>query len=161
MPTYTSVQDEVYFLEPGTYEAEVTAAREDISKKSGNPMIVLTVRVKCPDGSPGPSLREYLTFTEKAAFKIDQFRRSIGDTVTAGQPCTLEPEDCIGKTGWVELEEEPGSQNPEARFNKIARWLKPDQAAKAIAKAAKPTATTPAPTPIGKTKDENGDEIPF
>jgi hypothetical protein len=150
MPTYTSAQEqEIYFVEPGQYQVEIISAENATSLpkpdgKGNNPMIKAKCRVLLPDGTKGPLLREYLTFTDSAAFRIDQFRRAMGQTVTPGEKGNLEPEDMIGKILLAEIGEEPGSKNPDARFNKIASWVSPKSSAPAPkAKPAKETDDIP------------------
>jgi hypothetical protein len=149
MPSYTSApEQETYFVEPGEYQVEITEAALAISQNN-NEMIKAKCRVLLPDGTKGPLLTEYLTFTEKAAFKIDQFRKAMGQTVTPGETATLEPEDILGKTLLAQIDEEPGSKNPDARFNTIKRWIP----------AAKPAPAKPTAPTIQK--DADGDDIPF
>ena len=109
-------------------------------------MIKLTCRVKLADVTNGPEISEHLTFTPKAAWKIDQVRQALGQAVVPGEEVTIEAEDFVGMSAWVILGEEAGSTNPNARFNVIERWIEAKQPAKP---AAKPT------------KAEDGDEIPF
>lgn len=85
MPTYTQSEPrETYFVEPGKYQVEITNGVEKISQ-AGNPMIKLTCRVKLPDGTNGPEISEHLTFTAKAAWKIDQVRQALGQAVVPGE----------------------------------------------------------------------------
>jgi hypothetical protein len=146
MPTYTQTEPrETYFVEPGKYEVEITNGVEKTSQ-AGNSMIKLTCRVKMPDGTDGPEINEHLTFTPKAAWKIDQVRQALGQAVVPGEEVTIEAEDFVGMSAWVVLGEEAGSTNPNARFNTIERWIEAKQPAKP---AAKPT------------KKQESDEIPF
>ena len=155
MPSYTQTEPrETYFVEPGKYQVEITKSVEGTSQvkpdgTGGNPMIKLTCRVKLPDGTNGPELKEYLTFTAKAAWKIDQFRQALGQAVVPGEEVTIEAEDFVGASAWVVLGEEAGSTNPDMKFNTIERWIEAKQTAKPAAKPTKPT------------KAEDGDEIPF
>ena len=152
MPSYTQTEPrETYFVEPGKYQVEITKSVEGTSQvkpdgTGGNPMIKLTCRVKLPDGTNGPELKEYLTFTAKAAWKIDQVRQALGQAVVPGEEVNIEAEDFVGMTAWVVLGEEAGSTNPNARFNTIEKWIEAKQTAKPAAKPTKP---------------EDGDEIPF
>ena len=152
MPSYTQTEPrETYFVEPGKYEVEITKSVETTSQvkpdgTGGNPMIKLTCRVKLPDGTNGPELRDNLVFTAKALWKIDQVRQALGQAVVPGEECTIEAEDFVGMSAWVVLGEEAGSTNPNARFNTIERWIEAKQPAKAAAKPA---------------KKQDSDEIPF
>jgi len=146
MPSYTQTEPrETYFVEPGKYEVEITNGVEKTSQ-AGNSMIKLTCRVKMPDGTNGPEINEHLTFTAKAAWKIDQVRQALGQAVVPGEEVTIEAEDFVGASAWVVLGEEAGSTNPDMKFNTIERWIEAKQPAKA---AAKPT------------KKQESDEIPF
>jgi len=123
MPTYTQSEPrETYFVEPGKYIVKII---KGIEKKSqaGNPMIKLTCRVKLADGTDGPEISEHLTFTAKAAWKIDQVRQALGQAVVPGEDVNIEAEDFVGMYAWVILGEEPGSTNPSMRFNTIERWI--------------------------------------
>ena len=137
MPTYTQSEPrETYFVEPGKYQVEITKSVEGKSQvkpdgTGGNPMFKLTCRVKLPDGTNGPELKEYLTFTAKAAWKIDQVRQALGQAVVPGEAVTIEAEDFVGMSAWVVLGEEPGSTNPNMRFNTIERWIEAKETAKA------------------------------
>ena len=149
MPSYTQTEPrETYFVEPGKYQVEITNGVEKTSQ-AGNSMIKLTCRVKLADGTDGPEINEHLTFTLKAAWKIDQVRQALGQAVVPGEEVTIEAEDFVGMSAWVVLGEEAGSTNPNARFNTIERWIEAKQTAKPAAKPTKPT------------KAEDGDEIPF
>jgi hypothetical protein len=152
MPTYTQSEPrETYFVEPGKYQVEITKGIEKTSQ-SGNPMIKLTCRVKLQDGTNGPEIAEHLTFTAKAAWKIDQVRRALGQAIVPGENVTIEAEDFVGMSAWVILGEEPGSTNPDMRFNTIEKWIESKEPAKT---AVKPAVNT------NKDKDEDVDEIPF
>ena len=163
MPSYTQTEPrETYFVEPGKYEVEITKSVEATSQvkpdgTGGNPMIKLTCRVKLPDGTNGPELRDNLVFTAKALWKIDQVRQALGQAIVPGEEVTIEAEDLLGASAWVVLGEEPVSTNPNARFNIIERWLEPKEAAKPVAKPSAKPAAKPAP----KQLDADGDEIPF
>jgi hypothetical protein len=47
----------------------------------------------------GTIIWETLTFSAKAAYKIDDFRESIGETVTPGEEVNVDADDWIGATG--------------------------------------------------------------
>ena len=143
MPTYTQSEPKpVYFVEPGKYQLEVVSGVEKTSQ-AGNPMIKLVCKVILPNGDKGPEIHEHLTFTPKAAWKIDQFRAACGQAIVPGEEVTIEAEDFVGATAWAILGEEDGT-DPGHRFNKIERWMLPTEAA-----------------PKPKTSAAEGDEIPF
>lgn len=143
MPTYTQTEPKpVYFVEPGKYKLEVVSAVEKLSQ-AGNPMIKLICKVILPNGDKGPEIHEHLTFTPKAAWKIDQFRAACGQAVVPGEEVTIEAEDLVGATAWALLGEEDGTDTGH-RFNKIERWMLPTESA-----------------PKAKTSAAEADEIPF
>ena len=143
MPTYTQTEPKpVYFVEPGKYKLEVVSAVEKLSQ-AGNPMIKLICKVILANGDKGPEIHEHLTFTPKAAWKIDQFRAACGQAVVPGEEVTIEAEDLVGVSAWALLGEEEGTDNGH-RFNKIERWMLPTES------ASKP-----------KTSPAEADEIPF
>jgi hypothetical protein len=143
MPTYTQTEPKpVYFVEPGKYKLEVVSAVEKLSQ-AGNPMIKLICKVILANGDKGPEIHEHLTFTPKAAWKIDQFRAACGQAVVPGEEVTIEAEDLVGVSAWALLGEEEGTDNGH-RFNKIERWMLPTESA-----------------PKPKTSPAEADEIPF
>jgi len=143
MPTYTQTEPKpVYFVEPGKYKLEVVSAVEKLSQ-AGNPMIKVICKVILPNGEKGPEIHEHLTFTPKAAWKIDQFRAACGQAVVPGEEVTIEAEDLVGVSAWALLGEEEGTDNGH-RFNKIERWMLPTESA-----------------PKPKTSPAEVDEIPF
>jgi hypothetical protein len=143
MPTYTQTEPKpVYFVEPGKYKLEVVSAVEKLSQ-AGNPMIKVICKVILPNGDKGPEIHEHLTFTPKAAWKIDQFRAACGQAVVPGEEVTIEAEDLVGVSAWALLGEEEGTDNGH-RFNKIERWMLPTESA-----------------PKPKTSPAEADEIPF
>jgi hypothetical protein len=143
MPTYTQTEPKpVYFVEPGKYKLEVVSAVEKLSQ-AGNQMIKLICKVILANGDKGPEIHEHLTFTPKAAWKIDQFRAACGQAVVPGEEVTIEAEDLVGVSAWALLGEEEGTDNGH-RFNKIERWMLPTESA-----------------PKPKTSPAEADEIPF
>jgi hypothetical protein len=153
MPSYKQEEPKkagTYFVEPGIYRLEIKNAVEKTSQ-NGNPMIKLVCKVLMKDGSEGPEVWDHLVFTAKASWKIDQFLASIGQAVIPGEEVSVEATDLIGEVGVAEIGEEAGTNNPDQRFNNIARWIFGDEL-KAW-KAGK--------TAVKIHKDADGDEIPF
>jgi hypothetical protein len=168
MPTYKASEPkkaEIYFVEPDIYEVEIKTAVEKISK-SGNPMIKLTCTILLPDGSNGPEVWEHLTFTDKAAWKIDQVLTAVGIAYIAGQDIDVEANDLIGKRGVCLVGEEAGAENPDHRFNKLERWLFGDEKKEWLS-GKKTSAAIKSLKPVAPKKqaevftDADGDEIPF
>jgi hypothetical protein len=90
-------------LEPGRYQAEVTKANDDKSKK-GNDMIHLELVVFSANGSS--YVHDYLS-SAWMAHKLRHFAYAAGlrDLYEAGE---VNAEDCIGKQVEVDLIVEPG-----------------------------------------------------
>lgn len=117
---YTSSNQESksFHVEPGDYDVTVIEAVETISKSSGADMIKLNLEV---DGH-SCRLFDYLIAAESSAWKIDSFRRSIGDKVVEGEEVELSASTLIGRRGRARLktEEFNGKTN-----NKVDLWLEP------------------------------------
>ena len=169
MPTYKANEPKkaaIYFVEPSVYEVEIRKAIEKVSQ-SGNPMIKLTCTIIMPDGNDGPEVWEHLTFTEKAAWKIDQVLAAVEIAIVAGEEVDVEPEALIGKKGVCLIGEEAGSENPEHRFNKIDRWFFGEEkkqwlsGKKTESPVAKPKQSTNPTKQVATHTDADGDEIPF
>ena len=144
MPTYKASEPKqaaVYYVEPGTYEVEIIKAVEKTSQ-AGNPTIKLDVAVILEGGVEGPKMWEHLTFTPKAAWKVDQVLSSIGRAVIPGEDVSVEAEDLIGEKGVCLVGVEPGQTNPDHQFNCIERWLFGDEKAKWLGNRRKPAAKT-------------------
>lgn len=160
MPTYTPSQPKAGGgkLPPGKYKAEIIGAEEKISSK-GNPMIELSVEIQLPSGHAGPSIREYLVFSEKASWKVDEVLASCGIAVVEGEPLDVTPELLIGQVGYVETEDETTDRGTFAR---IARWLHGKEK-DAFVGTAKQNAHIKAKADgyAPKAKDLDGDDIPF
>ena len=151
MPSYKQEEPKkagTYFVEPGIYRVEIRNAVEKTSQ-NGNPMIKLVCKILLKDDVEGPEVWDHLVFTAKASWKIDQFLASIGQAVVPGEEVSVEATDLIGEVGVAEIGEEAGTNNPDQRFNNIARWVFGDEL-KAW-KAGKPATK----------KNEDGDDIPF
>jgi hypothetical protein len=112
-----------FFVPPGDYTLQIIDAEEDTSK-SGNDMIKIKCRVVKDDGLLGVSLFDYLVFSEKTLFKIDQFLKACGRHPGADCDFSLDCEELIG---WefqatLKVEEHNGNKN-----NKIAAYLFEDE----------------------------------
>lgn len=124
MITYTPTSDgraQNYNLAPGYYQASVADASEAWSK-ANNAMITLELRVSGPEGRT--KILDNLVLTERAAWKIDQFRFALGERVTPGEAVNIDPATWIGKTLWVKTTLEPGQKNPDVEFPRIEQYLR-------------------------------------
>ena len=99
MPIYTSSSREGVAPE-GDYGFIVDYAIEKESR-AGTPMIELQLLINYN----GSRIRiyDYLVFTQKAFFKIDQFREATGEKLVNNQKVNIEAEDCIGRKGRCHL----------------------------------------------------------
>jgi hypothetical protein len=132
MPSYKQEEPKsagIFLVPPGKYEVEIVKATEKTSQ-SGNAMIKLECEIILGPDKKGPVCWDFLVFTPKASWKIDQFLASIGRKVVAGENVEVEALDLIGKLGVVEVGEEDGSTNPDQKFNNIERWIFGDEQAK-------------------------------
>lgn len=82
----------------GNYLLAVIGAEEKTSSK-GSEMIELKLEVIGPDipEGEGAILYDYLVFTKSSAWKIDDFRKASGETIT-DEDVEIEAEDLEGKT---------------------------------------------------------------
>lgn len=135
MPTYQSKggSNEFEILQPGEYDITVVGAEERVSN-GGNDMIELI----CKEENSGTQLWDYLVFTPKAAWKIDEFiAATTGEMPEEGAEINIEAEDLVGQTARVYVDVEKNQKGKEV--NKIANWLYEEKkpAKKAPAKTAK------------------------
>jgi hypothetical protein len=140
MPSYTQTEPtQNYTLPDGKYKIEVEAAETKISQKSSNEYIRCKCRVTLRDGTKGPAVYDNLVFSPKSFWKVDQAREAMGFAVVPNEPCTVEPEDLIGKKATVIIK-----TDEDSGYNVIDRWISPKEleAAKALIAA-------------------DGDDIPF
>jgi len=79
----------------GEYKLRVIEATQDTSK-TGNDMIKLKLRVVKKDGTDGPALFDYLVFTEKAFYKVDQFLKACDKHPGEGEQSELDADEMIG-----------------------------------------------------------------
>jgi hypothetical protein len=108
-----------FHVPPGEYTLNVMDAVEETSK-SNNDMIKLKCRVVNEDGTLGVSMFEYLVFSEKTLFRIDQFLSACGKHPGPGLDFSLDCEEMIGWTfrAVLKVEEHNGNKN-----NKIAAYV--------------------------------------
>jgi len=156
MPTYTQQEPKsggALHVPPGTYDIEVVSATEKTSK-AGNDMIVLDCQIQLPGGRRGPDVSEFLVFTDKASWKVDQVRAACGMAVVPGEKIDVEPKHFEGATAVVEIGDKPGDKG-DVMFNTIERWLLPDELPEEFAKGGK-ASKGKAPA-----KADDDDSIPF
>lgn len=132
-------------LPPGTYDFEISAATEEVSK-AGNDMIKLKLHVYTQDGGR-TTIFDYLM--EKIAYKLRHaaFACNLGDKYEAGM---LEADDFVGRSGRVKLniQKDKAGQYPDR--NNIADYMVEEGGSAA-----------PKPAPRAMATADLDDEIPF
>jgi len=148
-----------YTLEPGQHEWLVVPdiefgqgnyAKTELKRSStGNEQIQLALVVGNEDGAV--TVIDYLTFTDKAAWRISTFLKSAGVYPGSGVDIDLTPQMCIGLTGMCEtINELP--QNGKYERTKVKTWLPAEEqhperlAVMALNKPAKGPDMPPSPT---------------
>ena len=127
----TNQDERAFFVPPGTYELTVLDAIETVSKSSGADMIKLSLEVE----GHGCRLFDYLIAAESSAWKIDAFRRALGETPVEGEEAELEPEDLIGRRVRARLRTEEYNGKTS---NKVDSWLAAQKPTRAPATQAAP-----------------------
>lgn len=115
---YTSqdAENKPRYVPGGDYLITVIEATETIAKESGAEMIKLKLEVE----EHGVRFFDYLVATESSFWKIDTFRKAIGEKVIEGEEVELFADDLLGRQAYATLrvEEFDGRKN-----NKIDAWL--------------------------------------
>lgn len=163
MFTFTAKTDgksESYDLAPGYYVAEVRDAIEK-KAKSGNPMIELHLSVRGENGIVG--VRDYLVFSDKAIWKIEQFLYAIGKDLKPGDNISVDENDLIGRLLTVETTLENGDKQG-VQFPKIERFMRdadaPFRGPKPVSNVPQNARTAPAKGRMAE-PDMEDDDIPF
>src|SRR5690606_35821277 len=96
---YTSSNEAPKFqhLPAGDYPVTIVEAVETVSRSSGADMIKLTLDAEGPDGTT-VKVFDYLVASPSSAWKIDAFRRALGDDVVLGEAVELSASDLVGRT---------------------------------------------------------------
>lgn len=120
--TQGAKEPEREILPEGDYEITVTAAEETMSK-AGAEMIKLTLL----EEEKNAVFYDYLILKESSFWKIDQFRRAIGDSVKDGEDIEIDVQEWVGKSAKVHVRvEEWVKGDSKGKSNKVARWLSKD-----------------------------------
>ena len=132
------------FVPTGDYLLTVLEAAETVSQ-NGTEMIKLKLEVE----GHGVRLFDYLVASESSYWKIDTFRKAIGEAVTQGEEVELLAANLEGRQGYARLriEDYQGKRN-----NKVDMWLTKRP-------PSRPVASKPAPA-TAAAKKENDNE-PF
>lgn len=71
-------------LPEGDYRARLISAEATVAQSSGNPMVTCTYQVTAPAEHRGAELKDYVAFTERTWWKIDQTAKALRVPLTAG-----------------------------------------------------------------------------
>ncbi|MBN2069591.1 MAG: DUF669 domain-containing protein [Opitutales bacterium] len=116
--TSSSENEKSYHVPTGNYDLHIIDAVETTSRNSGNTMIKLHMEVI----GHGCRLFDYLIASDSFAWKVDAFRRSIGDNPKEGQKVELMPNLLVGRKARAKLITE--AYGGKTR-NKVDQWLEP------------------------------------
>lgn len=125
-------KDQNSTMPEGIYDIECIEAKQDVSKSSGNDMLVLNFRVFRPDGSSF-LLRDYFALTQKAKWKLANLIQALG--FSTDEDLDVLSLDYEGKTCRASI-------IVDGDYNKIDKYIKPGQ-------------------PVSVKEATDGDEIPF
>lgn len=140
----TNAEVKTRCVKPGEYLLTILEAVETISKSTGDEMIKLRLEVE----GHGATLYEYLVSNGSSAWKIDSFRRALGERVVEGEEVEIDTRNLVGRQARAKLRVET-YQGKDS--NKVDYWLSPQL-------GTAPSARPIAPAPCAKKED--GDE-PF
>lgn len=126
MPSYTPQEESArpqrqFTVDKGDYVCVVSAAEEKETRK-GSDSIILDVEILGPkDGElfaegTGPKFKERLIFQENTLWKIDAFRRAVGDAPVPGEEVEITAEGLEGLTFNARLGQESGYNDPEKKY---------------------------------------------
>ena len=126
----------------GDYLLTVLEAAETVSQ-NGTEMIKLKLEVE----GHGVRLFDYLVASESSYWKIDTFRKAIGEAVTQGEEVELVAANLEGRQGYARLriEDYQGKRN-----NKVDMWL-----------TKRPPSRSVAPKPVVPAAKKENDNEPF
>ncbi len=71
-------------LPEGDYRARLISAEATVAQSSGNPMVKCTYQVTAPAEHRGAELKDYVAFTERTWWKIDQTAKALRVALKAG-----------------------------------------------------------------------------
>lgn len=115
-------------LKPGTYQFECIEASHQVSKKSGNSMLVLQLKVWDETGK-SYLVKDWLVGTKEMAFKTKKFLESIGkdELYKSGK---IDPEIVLFKTGKLKTGIRKDDQGYE--YPNVMAYLKPETVIKSL-----------------------------
>ena len=136
----TNAENLPRFVPAGDYLLTVLEAAETVSQ-NGTELIKLKLEVE----GHGVRLFDYLVASESSYWKIDTFRKAIGDAVTQGEEVELLAANLEGRQGYARLriEDYQGKRN-----NKVDMWLTKRP-------ATRPASPKPATAAAAKKENDN------
>lgn len=160
-----------YTLEPGRYWFRVLSSfetdfgsvfhTEEKESGQGNPQIQLALEIGNKEQTV--TAVDYLTFTDKAAWRISSFLKAAGVYPGSGVDLNLTPAMCIGLTGLCEtLNEIP--KNGKYERTKVKEWIAaPEQHPERLTATAlnSPASDTPPPPSADEEPVQFGDNDPI
>jgi hypothetical protein len=108
-------------------------------------MIELFLRIMTNGVEKGPLVIDNLVFTEKAFWKIDQFREATGETLVPGQQVIFNADDAIDRKGHVILTID--TYQGRSR-NKVAEYVVPPESAPSLSPSTEQSASPPGSEPV-------------
>src|SRR6516164_5950996 len=122
MPEYEQNAGDIVFSD-GAYGFECIDAVEKESNQTHNQMIEMQIDCFNADRSRKVRVVDRLVFTPNSFWRIDSFRKATGEQITGSKQVSFEAEDCVGRTGKVQLK--ATSYNGRAR-NEVNYYIEPD-----------------------------------
>lgn len=106
------------FIVPnGEYTVRVEDAMEKTSN-SGNDMIELQLRIIRHDKTEGPAMKDWLVFSEKAYWRVDQFLIAAGKHPGEGEEVSLDADELIGVEVGASLVQEKTDEGTNMRVKR-------------------------------------------
>lgn len=125
----TNAEVKTRCVKPGEYLLTILEAVETISKSTGDEMIKLKLEVE----GHGATLYEYLVANGSSAWKIDSFRRALGERVVEGEEVEIDTRSLVGRQARAKLRVET-YQGKDS--NKVDYWLSPQLGAAPVVRPA-------------------------
>ena len=102
-------------LEDGIYKGVIESAKVEAAKSTGNPQIVLGLRVWDRDGNP-KELKDWVTLSRNMIWKLRHLCESCG-LIKEFEDKTFKPDLCEGKSVMVKIKMRPASEIPFDKLN--------------------------------------------
>ena len=153
-------------LPNGVYPWEIIKALDTTSKGlPPAPQIKMSVRLHGGENGDG-LVYEYLTFSDAALWRVDQFINSAGCAPAVGTRISISARDVVGWTGMArvfigrgpDVYDAAGNARPGPERNEIKEWIKADP----DAQPSTPNAQWPGtPAAVGENLENQTDDLPF